>query len=172
MLAEAQALAFGDPTYLGYLAASSFTRVFPTPARDFNAAFLALPAVPSQIWTGAASDDDVIVRAYETETHGTFLAIVNTAMTPKNDVVITLPADLAATNRVTMEQMTVLENTPTVNLKVSGVLAVQLLPDEGAEGEGEGEGERGCGCSAAATPAPGWLGIWLMLPVLVTRRNA
>ena len=169
MLGEAQALAFGDPTYLGYLSASSFTRSFPTPARDFNAAFLALPAVPSEIWTNASSDDDVIVRAYETETHGTFLAIVNTAMSPRNDVVITLPAGLAATNRVTMEPMTVLQNTLTVNLKVSGVLAVQLLPDEG--GDGKGDEEQTCGCAAAATPAAGLLGLWLMLPVLVTRRK-
>ena len=43
-----------------------------------------------------------------------------------------LPAR-AATNRVTMESMTVLQDTITANLKVSGVLAFQLLPDEGED---------------------------------------
>jgi MYXO-CTERM domain-containing protein len=163
MLGEAQALAFGDPKYLGYLAASSFTRGFPVPARQFNAAFLALPAVDSQILPGAASDDEVIVRSYETAKHGTFLAIVNTAMTPKYDVVITLPsADLAATDRVTMQALPVTDDSLTVSLAVAGVLAVQLLPDAGVEDPlGGDQGDTNCACSTGAAPQLGWLGLLL-----------
>lgn len=92
MLAEARAVAYGDPHYMGYLMGNSYNRGFPEYVRAFNAAFLALPALESVRLAGAASDPDVVVRQIKTPRHGTYLAIVNTAMTEKKDVAITLPA--------------------------------------------------------------------------------
>lgn len=92
MMAEALAMANGDPTMIGYLAGCNFGRGFPEYVRDFNAAFLALPALPSKIVAGAASDGDVIVRRIDTDKHGTYLAVVNTSLTAKPSVTISLPA--------------------------------------------------------------------------------
>ena len=47
MMAEALAMANGDPTMIGYLVGSNYGRGFPGYVRDFNANFLALPALPS-----------------------------------------------------------------------------------------------------------------------------
>ncbi|MBV71809.1 MAG: hypothetical protein CMH52_10765 [Myxococcales bacterium] len=91
MLAEARALAHGDPRYIGYLSSQNYTRGFPEYVRRFNRAFLALPAVPSVIWPQASDDDNVVVRAYETEAHGTYLAVVNTGLNAVTDMTITLP---------------------------------------------------------------------------------
>ena len=46
MQAEAVAMANGDPTMIGYLVGNNFERGFPMYVRDFNANFLALPALP------------------------------------------------------------------------------------------------------------------------------
>lgn len=90
MLAEARALAFGDPRFIGYLAANSFQRGFPAYARAFNRAFLALPAVPSTRLDGAASAKAVVVRSYRTSGHGTWFAVVNTGMQDAIDVRVDL----------------------------------------------------------------------------------
>ena len=58
MMAEAHAMAHGDPTMIGYLTGGNFGRGFPGYVRNFNANFLALPALPSTIVPGAASDSD------------------------------------------------------------------------------------------------------------------
>ena len=139
MLAEAKALAHGDPRYIGYLAGSSFSRGFPVPTRAFNAAFLALPAIPSEILTGAASDAEVIVRAYPSESHGTFSAIVNTGMGAKRDVVITLPdSGVTATDRVGMTPLTIEDGTLKFDLEVAGVHVVQLEPGLGGDSDEPG----------------------------------
>ncbi|MBW3635139.1 MAG: hypothetical protein KY445_01580 [Armatimonadetes bacterium] len=90
MLAEARAMAYGDPRYIGYLAASSFNRGFPEYVRNFNAAFLSLPALPSEILPAAATDAEVVVRSIKTPQHGTYLSIVNVGFENKN-VSIKLP---------------------------------------------------------------------------------
>ena len=54
---------------------------------DMLVNFLALPALPSKRVPGAASDPDVVVRSIETP-HGRYLAVVNTAMTPKKGVAV------------------------------------------------------------------------------------
>ncbi len=95
MLGEARAMAYGDPRYIGYLASNCFNRGFPHYVRAFYAAFLSLPALPSHLLEGAASDPEVIVRAIPTEDHGTYLAIVNTGLTPKPQVTVTLPSNQA-----------------------------------------------------------------------------
>jgi hypothetical protein len=91
MLSEARAMAYGDPRYIGYLAASSFNRGFPEYARAFNTAFLSLPALPSQVLASASSDPSVVVRSIKTPAHGTYLAIVNVGLQNKK-VSIALPS--------------------------------------------------------------------------------
>ncbi len=91
MMGEAMAMANGDPTYIGYLTGSAFERGFPKYVRHFNAAFLSLPALPSKVVKGAASDDAVVVRSIATPKDGTYLAIVNTAMTDKKNVTVKVP---------------------------------------------------------------------------------
>jgi hypothetical protein len=187
MLAEAKALAHGDPRYIGYLAASSFSRGFPVPTRAFNAAFLALPAIPSEILTGAASDAKVIVRAYPTDDHGTFLAIVNTAMTPKSGVVITLPEpSVSATDRVAMTSLVVEDGTLTIDLDVAGVHVVQLEVLEGGDDGGGGDespttdnsaedtapDKSGCGgCSNTGSGQPFGLFAWVLGTLMFARRR-
>ncbi len=92
MLAEARAVACGDPNYLGYLVGSNYGRGFPEYVRDFNTALLSLPALPSEVLDEAASDSDVVVRAIPTPSHGTYLAVVNVGLEAKENVVIRLPA--------------------------------------------------------------------------------
>jgi len=101
MLAEARAVARGDPRYIGYLSSSSFNRGFPEHVRRFNAAFLALPALPSRLLPGASGDPGIVVREIRTERHGTWLAVVNTGLGKKKDVAIGLPAAAVRGGRVT-----------------------------------------------------------------------
>ncbi|HEV7299982.1 MAG TPA: hypothetical protein VGN72_11505 [Tepidisphaeraceae bacterium] len=92
MHAEVTAVANGDPIYIGYLAGHQFNRGFPHYARRFNQAYLSLPALPSEVLNDATSDDEVVVRSIRTEGQGTWLAIANTGMAPKAEVVVKLPA--------------------------------------------------------------------------------
>ncbi len=101
MMTEAMAVANGDPTMIGYLSGGNFARGFPRYVRNFNAAYLALPALPSRIAKGVASDPKVIVRMIKTPSHGTYFAIVNTAMAERKDVTITLPASGIAIDAAT-----------------------------------------------------------------------
>jgi hypothetical protein len=92
MMGEAMAMANGDPDYIGYLRGRNFARGFPEYVRNFNTAFLSLPALPSQVLDGAASDKEVVVRSIPTDKHGTYLAVINTGMAGKQGVQIKLPA--------------------------------------------------------------------------------
>ena len=91
MLGEAWAMAHGDPWYIGYLVGGNYCRGFPKYVREFNANFLALPALPSRVLKGASSDPEVVVRVIETAEHGTYVAVVNTGLRAKDKVSITLP---------------------------------------------------------------------------------
>jgi regulation of enolase protein 1 (concanavalin A-like superfamily) len=91
MMPEALAMANGDPRFVGYLSANTFNRGFPGYVRNFNRAFLSLPAVPSIVLAGAASDATVVVRSFPTDGFGMYLAVINTARTTKSGVTITLP---------------------------------------------------------------------------------
>ncbi len=84
-------MAYGDPRFLGYLAAATFNHGFPEYARPFYAAFLSLPALPSRIANGVSSDPEVVVRVIPTQKHGTYLSIVNVGLTAKRGVTIRLP---------------------------------------------------------------------------------
>jgi hypothetical protein len=101
MLAEARAMAYGDPRYLAYLTSTTFNRGFPEYARAFNAAFLSLPALPSRVLPNASADPEVVVRALPAGRHGTYLAVVNTGLTAKKDVTLTLPAASPVTDAAT-----------------------------------------------------------------------
>jgi hypothetical protein len=106
MMAEARAIAHGDPYYLGSLPGNTNNRGFPRYVRRFHAAFLALPAMPSSVVPGAASDPEVVVRAIRTEKHGTYLAIVNTGFQAKKDLSVSVPAG-AVQDAVTGERVPV-----------------------------------------------------------------
>ncbi len=91
MQAEAVAMAHGDPTMIGYLAGNNFGRGFPLYVRDFNANFLALPALPSRLLAGACAEAAVVARAIDAGSHGTYLSVVNTAPTPLRGVRVKVP---------------------------------------------------------------------------------
>ena len=48
---------------LGYLLGGNLGRGFPQYVREFNANFLALPALPSERLSGASDDKEIVVRA-------------------------------------------------------------------------------------------------------------
>jgi hypothetical protein len=119
MLSEARAMAYGDPRFIGYLAASSFNRGFPEYVRAFNAAFLSLPALPSQVLPNASSDPNVIVRSIKTPKNGTYLAIVNVGFEDKK-VAITLPVNGKVMDAATGKALT----------SANGKLQLTLYPCE------------------------------------------
>ncbi|MDP6984418.1 MAG: hypothetical protein QGG05_15195, partial [Candidatus Latescibacteria bacterium] len=87
MLEEVRAVAHGDPRFIGYLVASRYTRGFPEYVRAFNAAFLALPAIPSVVLTGASQDDEIVVRRYDAGPgKPTYFAVAQTGLSPKGVV--------------------------------------------------------------------------------------
>ena len=91
MHAEALAVANGDPTLIGYLVGGNFGRGFPAYVREFNANYLALPALPSSVVPDAASDRAVVVRRIEAGPHGTWIAAVNTSLQAKPGVTVAVP---------------------------------------------------------------------------------
>ena len=100
MLAEARAMANGDPWYIGYLSGGSFNRGDIEYVRRFNQAFLSLPALPSRVLPDACADKEVVVRAIETPRHEVYLAVVNTGYRDKT-VEIALPGDGEVQDAVT-----------------------------------------------------------------------
>jgi hypothetical protein len=92
MAGEALAMANGDPDYIGYLVGRTFMRGFPQYVRNFNTAYLSLPALPSERLSGAASNEQVVVRQIKTPKNGTYLAVVNTGMTDATTVKVKIPA--------------------------------------------------------------------------------
>ncbi len=91
MMAEAMAVANGDPTMIGYLTGGSLGVGFPKYVRNFNANFLALPALPSKVVPNASSNPAIVVRAIETRAHGTWYALVNTGMNSAESVPVRIP---------------------------------------------------------------------------------
>lgn len=128
MLAEARAVAYGDPRYLGFLASNAFNRGFPQYFRAFAANFLALPALPSRVLAGAASDPEVVVRAIDAGSRGIYLAVVNTGMAAKTAVAITLPQAGQVTAAATGEDLVVREGRLVVDLYPGQLLAISVAP--------------------------------------------
>ena len=115
MLAEARAVANGDPTEFGYLSGNNFERGFPQYARAFNTAFLSLPALPSVVVAGASTDKEIVVRQITTPKNGTFYAVVNTGLAAKTAAKIKLPTGGAVLDAATKKPLGN-GNTITVNL--------------------------------------------------------
>lgn len=102
-MAEVQAVIYGDPRYIGYLAPLNFGRLFPEYYRNFNQAFLALPAIPSYRLAGVSENKDIHARTYPTNGQGTFYAVANLGMTDVKGVEINIPNATEIENRVTGE---------------------------------------------------------------------
>jgi len=101
MLKESRAVAFGDPRYIGFLNGNSLARGFPEYVRNFNAAFLSLPAVPGTVVKDGCSEKEIIIREYKTAQHGVWYAVVNTSLHPKKAVTVKLPSSGRVTNSAT-----------------------------------------------------------------------
>lgn len=91
LLPEALAVANGDPFWMGSLNGIAWERGFPQWVRRFNAAFLALPALPSTVAAGASDEKDVVVRVIAAGAQGTWVAAVNASLEPAKGVTIRLP---------------------------------------------------------------------------------
>ncbi|MDA3874981.1 MAG: hypothetical protein PF795_13615 [Kiritimatiellae bacterium] len=126
MLAEARAMANGNPTHIGYMASNNFNRTFPQYVRAFNAAFLSLPALPSEVVPGAASDPEVVVRRIDAGGHGTWLAVVNPGYRSKN-VTVKLPVAGSVTNAATGEAVSVSGGRVTLYLYPCQLVALRIL---------------------------------------------
>ena len=128
MLMEARAVANGDPRFIGYLSSTSFNRGFPDYVRAFNQAFLALPALPSTVLSGAATDASVVVRQIDAGTNGKYLAIVNTSVKQVNGVTITLPAGSSVTDAATGAAVTVTAGKTTMSMYPGQLRSLRVAP--------------------------------------------
>lgn len=128
MMAEALAVAHGDPTLIGYLVGGNFGRGFPQYVRAFNANFLALPALPSERLTGACDDAEVVVRAIRTPRHGTWLAVVNTGLRAKPNVRLRLPSGAAALEVVTARRLAAQNGQVELSLHPCELRTLHLAP--------------------------------------------
>ncbi|CAN5254907.1 hypothetical protein BH09MYX1_BH09MYX1_51740 [soil metagenome] len=169
MLAEARAVANGDPRMIGYLAAQCFNRGFPEYTRAFNAAYLALPALPSTVVAGAASDAEVVVREIKTDKYGTYYAVVNTGLGSKTDVKVTLAATGNVYDLVTSKTVDRSGNAVTLALYPGQLYAFDVstgpVPggdggttpgaDGGPNGNSPTDDSGGCSCSVPGESAPG-----------------
>ncbi|MCR4413153.1 MAG: hypothetical protein NUV77_12095, partial [Thermoguttaceae bacterium] len=126
MLAEALAMAHGDPTRIGYLTGGNFGRGFPRYVRDFNANFLALPALPSQRLPEACADPEVVVRAIRTPRHGTYLAVVNTGLASKPRARVRLPERGRATDAATGSPLAAPDQTVELDLGPCQLRAIHV----------------------------------------------
>lgn len=127
MMAEALAMANGDPTHIGYLVGSCFNRGFPEYVRDFNAAFLSLPALPSRRLDDACADREIVVRIIETAAHGCWLAVVNTGWSAKSAKII-LPRTGSLSDAVTGAPLAVAGNTVAIDMAPCQLRALRLAP--------------------------------------------
>ena len=124
MLAEARAMAYGNPYYIGYLASSNYNRGFPQYVRNFNAAFLALPALPAVELEGATTNYQIVVREIDAGDYGKYYYAVNTGMLSAPAFTITLdysPTPGTVKNLVTGEDLMVAGNI---------ILAPEMYPGE------------------------------------------
>ncbi len=116
MMAEAMAVAKGDPTMIGYLMGGNYGRGFPDYVRNFNANFLALPALPSRLLKNVCDDSEIVAREIVTPTNGIWLAIVNTGWGEKKEVKINFKGDGIACDAITDEILTTKNHFITLSL--------------------------------------------------------
>ena len=77
MLAELYAMAYSDPTMLGYLFGSNLCRTDSTYVREFNLNFLSLPAMKGVATRGGAWPDTLTVRKYAVAADTNYWAVIN-----------------------------------------------------------------------------------------------
>jgi hypothetical protein len=128
MQAEAVAMANGDPTMIGYLCGNNFGRGFPLYVRDFNANFLALPALPSKRLEGASDDAAVAVRVIDAGKQGVYVSVVNTAPTERKQVRVKLPGGGAVTALATGAAVARSGDGVTVSLRPYQLLSLRVAP--------------------------------------------
>jgi len=127
MQAEAVAMANGDPTMIGYLSGGNFGRGFSQYVRDFNANFLALPALPSRRVDGAASVRDVVVRVIPTERYGTYYAVVNAGVGVQERVRIRLPGAKGGVRfAVSGDELQAVDGAVTLDLRPCQLVALRV----------------------------------------------
>ncbi len=87
-LAEARALANGNPINIAYLESSSMSRGFPAYVRRFNQALLSLPALPMTTVSGISSNNQVVVRRINSAA-GTYYAVINPTLQRQSALTLT-----------------------------------------------------------------------------------
>jgi ABC-type taurine transport system substrate-binding protein len=119
-------MANGDPTLIGYLVGNSFARGFPSVVRDFNANFLALPALPSKRIEGASSAPSVVVRAIDAGRNGIYLAVVNTDYREQKQVKAKLPGSGSVTALASGARIVRIDSELTLDLRPYQLLALRV----------------------------------------------
>ena len=84
--------------------------------REFNANFLALPALPSERLKDACDDKEVVVRAIRTPAHGTYFAVVNTGFGSKHRATVRLPVQSEVQEAISGKRLTTQDGTASVDL--------------------------------------------------------
>lgn len=128
MLSEVMAVANGDPRWMGVLAGTAMTTGYPEHVRDFYAAFLALPALPSTVMKQTPSIANLTVRAIDAGVHGTWLAIANTGFTPMASVQIQLPKAGKVTDAATGAALNTTGRTLSLDLPAVSLRAIHIAP--------------------------------------------
>ena len=126
MQAEAVAMANGDPTMIGYLVGNNFERGFPLYVRDFNANFLALPALPSVRVEGACGDPAVAVRVIDAGKRGVYLSVVNTDARERKQVRVKVPGSGTVTALASGTAVACNGNAVTLDLRPYQLLALRV----------------------------------------------
>lgn len=112
VMPEVRAMAFGDPTRIGALTANSWQRGFPEVVRAFNAAYLALPALPSEL-IQAEKYGQEYVRRIATPRNGTWYAVCSLSWKSAQVRIDGLP-DGTLTDCVTGEAFSVRDGSVTI----------------------------------------------------------
>lgn len=126
VLQEVQAVANGDPRWLGTLNGMSLTRGFPEYVRAFNSAFLALPALPSTVLENVNAEN-VVIRVIDGGPKGQWFAACNTGYTTAK-VTVKLPGRGRLTNAVSGDAITERSGSVTLELPPCSLTALQRKP--------------------------------------------
>ncbi len=116
MMSEAIAMITGNPTVIGYLSGTDYHRGFPEYVRNFNAAFLSLPALPSEPLKDVCADKRIAVRQIKTENQGTYVYAVNVSYDNLQNIQIKLPAGKEYYNAATGQKLSTQDGTVSASM--------------------------------------------------------